>query len=208
MNLLRRPFCLTVAWLVATSLGAALALTSGVAASEQDANRKDAPAAGAGMYSTYIDNRSGYFGDELGDTHPIAMKDLLPELLKAIDALSKYSIPDQLPTVHRVPHETIEELNCGGEKCGALAVYRPGEGIYIDDALKPETNIFARSVLLHELVHYVQDVSNELASAEPCNRWYRREQEAYAIQKRFLIIVGSQLRVGYSTALSCAQDRG
>jgi hypothetical protein len=62
--------------------------------------------------------------------------------------------------------------------------------------------------LLHELVHYLQDVSNELASAEPCDRWYRREQEAYAIQKQFLIIVGSQLRVAYSTALSCAQDSG
>ena len=206
MNLLRRPFCLTVAWLVATSLGAAIAVTSVVAASDKAEETNVPPA--AGMYSTYIDNRSRHFGDELGDTHPIAMKDLLPELLKAIDALSKYSIPDQLPTVHRVPHRTIEELNCGGEKCAALAVYRSGEGIYIDDALKPETNIFARSVLLHELVHYVQDVSNELASAEPCDRWYRREQEAYAIQKRFLIIVGSQLRVAYSTASGCSQDRG
>ena len=208
MNLLRRPFCLTVAWLVAACLGATLAVTGAAAASDKAEETNDPPAAGAGMYSTYIDNRSRHFGDELGDTDPIAMKDLLPELLKAIDALSKYSIPDQLPTVHRVPHRTIEELNCGGEKCAALAVYRSGEGIYIDDALKPETNIFARSVLLHELVHYVQDISNELASAEPCDRWYRREQEAYAIQKRFLIIVGSQLRVAYSTASGCSQDRG
>jgi hypothetical protein len=208
LNLLRLPFNSTAAWLVATCFGAALSLTSALAASDQAVETNDPPAAGAGMYSTYIDNRSRYFSDELGETDPIAMEDLLPELLKAIDNLSKYSIPDQLPTVHRVPHERIEELNCGGDKCAALAVYRSGEGIYIDDALKPETSIFARSVLLHELVHYLQDVSNELASAEPCDRWYRREQEAYAIQKQFLIIVGSQLRVAYSTALSCAQDSG
>jgi hypothetical protein len=189
LNLLRLPFNSTAAWLVATCFGAALSLTSALAASDQAVETNDPPAAGAGMYSTYIDNRSRYFSDELGETDPIAMEDLLPELLN-------------------VPHERIEELNCGGDKCAALAVYRSGEGIYIDDALKPETDIFARSVLLHELVHYVQDVSNELASAEPCDRWYRREQEAYAIQKRFLIIVGSQLRVAYSTASSCAQDSG
>lgn len=164
--------------------------------------------AGPGMYSTYTDTRSRYFSDDLRKPHPMAMEDLLPSLMEAIDHLSKYTVPDSLPPVHRVPHEKIEQLTCGGEQCAALAAYISGEGIYIDAALKPETDIFARSVLLHELVHYVQDVSNELASAEPCRRWYRREQEAYAIQKAFLIIVGSQLRVAYSSATGCAQDSG
>ncbi len=160
------------------------------------------------MYSTYVDDRSEFFSDELGKADPIPLAQLVPELLTAIDQLSKYAIPQELPGVHRVPHEKIEQLTCGGGKCAALAAYRPGEGIYIDEALKPETDIFARSVLLHELVHYVQDVANELASAEACDRWYRREQEAYAIQKRFLMLVGSQVRVAYSAASSCAQDRG
>lgn len=199
MNLLRRTFCLTLACLALTCFGATIAVTSSVAAS-------DRPAAGTGMYSTYTDTRSRYFSDELRDTDAIPMEELLPELMIAIDRLSKYSIPDGLPIVHRVPHEQIEDLTCGGAKCAALAAYRPGEGIYIDEALEPETDIFARSVLLHELVHYVQDVSNELASAEPCDRWYRREQEAYAIQKAFLIIIGSQLRVAHSSASGCAQD--
>ncbi len=166
------------------------------------------PSAGAGMYSTYVDDRSDFFSDELGKADPIPLAQLVPELLTAIDQLSKYAIPQELPGVHRVPHEKIEQLTCGGGKCAALAAYRPGEGIYIDEALEPETDIFARSVLLHELVHYVQDVANELASAEACDRWYRREQEAYAIQKRFLMLVGSQVRVAYSAASSCAQDKG
>lgn len=169
---------------------------------------EEPPSAGAGMYSTYVDDRSEFFSDELGKADPIPLAQLVPELLTAIDQLSKYAIPQQLPGVHRVPHEKIEQLTCGGGKCAALAAYRPGEGIYIDEALEPETDIFARSVLLHELVHYVQDVANELASAEACDRWYRREQEAYAIQKRFLMLVGSQVRVAYSAASSCAQDKG
>ena len=159
------------------------------------------------MYSTYVDTRSSFFSDELSETYPIEMAELLPALLRAIDQLSKYPIPDQLPPVHRVPHEKIEALTCG-RKCAALATYRPGEGIYLDEALDPETNIFARSVLLHELVHYVQDVSRELASTEPCDRWVRREQEAYAIQKRFLMLVGSQMRVAYAGGASCDHRSG
>lgn len=173
-----------------------------------DADEKiDRLSAGTGMYSTYADTRSRFFGEELGDTYPIAMDDLIPALLVAVDFLSKYRRPDELPPVHRVPHATIEQLACG-KACAALAAYRPGEGIYLDDALKPESNVFARSVLLHELVHYVQDVSNELAAVRPCERWYRREQEAYAIQKQFLALLGSQMRVGYSAGSTCGGQSG
>ncbi len=203
---------MSLTWLpsfrVFACLGALLVVPNVVAESKQAVEKKDPPAAGNGMYSTYVDDRSEFFSDELGKADPIPLAQLVPELLTAIDQLSKYAIPQELPGVHRVPHEKIEQLTCGGGKCAALAAYRPGEGIYIDEALEPETDIFARSVLLHELVHYVQDVANELASAEACDRWYRREQEAYAIQKRFLMLVGSQVRVAYSAASSCAQDRG
>ena len=88
----------------------------------------------------------------------------------------------------------------------ARAFYRPGEGIYLDDSLKPEANLFDRSILLHELVHYVQDMSGERADVKPCLRWYQREQEAYAIQKVFLGMTGSPTRVGYSAHKSTCDD--
>ena len=176
-----------------------------VAMAVEDAGSANRPAAGTGGYSTYVDTRPPFFADELADNYPIPMGDLVPELLRAIDHLSKYQMPHELPPVHRAPHEKIEQLACG-KPCAALAAYRPGEGVYIDEALKPETDIFARSVLLHELVHYLQDVSHELESLRLCERWYRREQEAYAIQKRFLVLVGSQIRVAYSAGSTCDQD--
>jgi hypothetical protein len=126
------------------------------------------------------------------------MKDLLPELMGAIGNLSRYSLPETLPKVFVVPHEKIEELACG-RKCPALGAYKPGEGIYLDDALQPETNVFARSILLHELVHYVQDLASAKDNRESCERWYQREKEAYAIQEHFLALVGSEHRVSYST---------
>jgi hypothetical protein len=91
-------------------------------------------------------------------------------------------------------------------KCGALATYQPGEGIFLDERLRPETNLFDRSVLLHELVHYVQELNHERGDAKPCERWYYREVEAYAIQKTFLMLVGSPVRVGYSANKSTCGD--
>ena len=191
--------------LIAVLFSPALLFRLPVSLAVEESGQVEQPAAGTGMYSTYVDTRAPFFGEELGDAYPIEMDDLVPALLKAIDHLSKYQMPHQLPAVYRVSQEEVAQLACG-KACAALAAYRSGEGIYIDQALKPETNIFARSVLLHELVHYVQDVSNELASLRLCERWYRREQEAYAIQKRFLVLVGSQIRVAYSAGSTCDQE--
>ena len=54
---------------------------------------------------------------------------------------------------------------------------------------------------------YVQDLANERGEMEDCKRWYYREQEAYAIQKQFLVLVGSPVRVGYSANRSTCDDK-
>ena len=179
-------------------LGTPLALTSGTVNSAQVEDDRGQSPSGGGMYGTYVDKRVRFFSDSLGKAYPIQMEDLLPELMNAIARLSNYPVSETLPRVHRVPHEKIEELACG-KKCPALGAYRSGEGIYLDEVLQPETNVFARSVLLHELVHYVQDISADTENSESCDRWYQREQEAYAIQERFLALASSEHRVAFST---------
>ena len=160
-----------------------------------------------GMYSTYTEDHSGVSRTSMGDASAATLSaaELMPALVSALDQLSKYHRLVSLPEVIQVSHQRIEELVCHA-KCGALAAYRPGEGIYIDERLKPETDLFARSILLHELVHYAQEMSDEHGDMRPCERWYHREQEAYAIQKKFLFISGSPTRVGYSAAKSTCDD--
>jgi hypothetical protein len=150
-----------------------------------------------GMYRSYTEPGVVTFDRYLGDPRAIPMEQLVPALLFAIDQLSKYPRPGGGPEVHRVARAVIEDMVCAG-KCAVRASYRPGEGIYLDQTLQPETNLFDRSVLLHELVHYVQDLANERGDMEPCKRWYYREIEAYAIQKQFLMLIGSPIRVAYS----------
>ena len=158
-----------------------------------------------GMYSNYVDKGQSAVDQYLGDTRALTEAELLPALLSAIDQLSKYPRPTFVPEIFRVPHERLQELACTS-KCGVLATYQPGEGIFLDERLKPETNLFDRSVLLHELVHYVQELNHERGDARPCERWYYREIEAYAIQKSFLMLVGSPVRVGFHANKSTCDD--
>ncbi|HUF19791.1 MAG TPA: hypothetical protein VMP00_03460 [Burkholderiales bacterium] len=154
-------------------------------------------AAAAGAYSKPTGNVARpAFERLLGDPGAIEMSRLVPALFYAISQLSKYPVPGELPVLHRVSRETLEEMSCIG-KCAVLANYLPGEGIFLADELQPETDLFARSVLLHELVHYLQDVRNVRANEAECLRWYYREVEAYSIQRRFLLRIGSPIRVGY-----------
>ncbi|MEQ1879748.1 MAG: hypothetical protein ABL878_02130 [Burkholderiales bacterium] len=177
----------------------------GTCAAEKKRPGRPAGTESAGMYSNYIDEGLVRYDKYLGDTHSLTEKDLVPALLSAVDQLSKYPKPSQLPEIYRVAHRRLEEMVCP-TGCPVLATYRPGEGIFLDETLTPETDLFHRSVLLHELVHYVQDLNNELSTMRDCERWYHREQEAYAIQKTFLTIVGSQVRVGYSAKQSTCDD--
>jgi hypothetical protein len=158
-----------------------------------------------GMYSNYVDKGQSAVDQYLGDTRALTEAELLPALLSAIDQLSKYPRPTFVPEIFRVPHERLQELACTS-KCGVLATYQPGEGIFLDERLKPETNLFDRSVLLHELVHYVQELNHERGDARPCERWYYREIEAYAIQKSFLMLVASPVRVGFHANKSTCDD--
>ena len=132
---------------------------------------------------------------EIADLH-----ELTRHLLRSATRLSKYRMPEANPMVTRVTRAALEARACpsGVGKCGVSAMYQPEIGILMAEDLKPETNLFQRSILLHEMVHYLQDVGQELLTAAPCERWYQRELEAYAVQKQYLVSINSPDRVAYS----------
>ena len=132
------------------------------------------------------------------DTSPaLSMEQLVKQLELAIDRLSNLKIPKDAPAVSRITHAEMEQHVCGAN-CAIKAWYKPGEGIFLDESLKPETNMFDRSILLHEVVHYVQDVSGYYGNADPCHRWFQREINAYEIQNRYLGAIGHPSRVAYA----------
>jgi hypothetical protein len=146
------------------------------------------------------------------DTGPAASIDqVVKQLSLAIDRLSNHKTPKEPPHVYRVPHAELEQIVCGAN-CAIKAWYKPGEGIFLDESLKPETNMFDRSILLHEMVHYYQDMSGYYGRAEGCDRWLHRELNAYEIQNRYLGTIGHPSRVAYAGnnchAMDAAQQDG
>src|SRR2546427_1614061 len=75
---------------------------------------------------------------------------------------------------------------CDGQpKCPVLAMYLHGNTIFLDDRLDVHGNDYHTSILLHELIHYVQQQSGRFREGD-CDSWVKEEQEAFRIQAAWL----------------------
>jgi hypothetical protein len=176
----------------------ALALPSAIVRADE------ASGGGNGMYTAYRSNTSDHqLFDRAFDTKPAASIDeLVRNLGRAIDLLSRYRIPKDPPHIYRVPRFEMENYVCSNN-CSIQAWYKPGDGIFLLDTLQPETNLMHRSILLHEMVHYFQDMSGAYGDRSSCERWFQREIDAYSIQNRYLGVIGHPSRVSF-TSDNCA----
>ncbi len=111
---------------------------------------------------------------------------------------------DTLPEVRRVPHSQIEAMACQ-QPCRIQAIYIPHLGIFLDEDLDVVTDDYARSILLHELVHHAQAVMAKYEDLSLCESWKSSEVVAYEIQEVYLRKVGSARRImpGIAQRLQC-----
>lgn len=128
-----------------------------------------------------------------------ALKALVVSLLAWIHLFTGFDIPEEDPYITAVPHQVLERMACEG-KCPILGLYPRDGVIYLDENLQPETNICARSILLHELVHFVQEANGRFADRDPLLRWQFREAEAHRIQNVFLKQNGRRFLFGRHVA--------
>jgi hypothetical protein len=153
---------------------------------------------GGGMYSTYTAKSDSASSDRAFDTSPADnLDEVVKQLTRAIDRLARYHVPRDPPRIYRVPHAELENYVCKTH-CAIRAWYKPGDGIFLDESLKPETNLFHRSILLHEMVHYFQDAAGEYGKMGDCDRWFHRELDAYTVQNRYLGTIGHPSRVAFT----------
>jgi hypothetical protein len=187
---------LVARWMFA--LTAAVVLASSPAFGADPAKRKAAQ-----TYSVFKTDGDPVQYDSNDDSAKFDnLLDLSRHLMRMAARMSKYEMPDALPMVSRVSRVELERKVCGepGPNCKVAALYEASRGIMIAEDLVPETNMFHRSILFHEMVHYLQEMGNEMVHSAACERWYQREVEAYALQNRFLVSVYSPERVSYAGA--------
>ena len=118
-----------------------------------------------------------------------ALDVLMLTLFAVISSIGGHQAPDHYPTVSQMPRIEIAMRICGSD-CRVHAAYHSESGVMIDDTLDLQRDPFGQSVLVHELVHFLQDANGTFAAMAPCKRQYEREREAYWIQDQYLQRIG------------------
>lgn len=112
---------------------------------------------------------------------------LAAELLIAMQ-LAFGQMPLEPPRTLAVDKGELKRMACAdrlARSCPVLAWYAPDGTVYIDNTLDLRRDVFAQSILVHELIHHVQRMETGRAAAD-CAEWRDRENEAYAMQIRWL----------------------
>jgi len=118
---------------------------------------------------------------------PLSEQEIATVYAAAITA-ANLGEPENFPVVHLLNMGELRKMvGCGD--CLVRGSFINNE-IYIDEALDL-ADPHQKSILLHEMVHYLQRA--KLGEVKDCNEWLRRELEAFDIQMKELI------RQGYST---------
>jgi hypothetical protein len=110
---------------------------------------------------------------------------LLPILLSWAVHLSDYPMPPQAPEIEFVPHTFFVEHACGGRECSVLGWYDDRNVIYLDEKYASIDDTFAHSLLVHELVHYLQHRGGQFDPLS-CEQSQYREREAYHVQNQYI----------------------
>jgi hypothetical protein len=131
-----------------------------------------------------------------------ALKSLVMALLAWINLNGGYEIPPGEPEIVFVPKTELEQIACRAP-CPIMAFFPNDqlEQIYILEGLDVGSDVCARSILLHELVHYAQEYAGSFSEFTPKVRNHRREMEALQVQSLYLAQRGRRLTIGNGFAL-------
>ena len=130
---------------------------------------------------------------------------LAKQLFSDIEHLSRYWASKQLPAISFVTQDEINRVICK-KPCAVRAAYLPERGVLLLDSLDPINVPLDRSILVHELVHYLQEINNRYSELTPCKRWFQREHEAYAVQNMYLYRINANRHVGGVLEPSMCKD--
>ena len=136
---------------------------------------------------------------------PADLNALAKTLLLEIEHLSRYWSSKQLPPIAIVSQDEINRIVCK-KPCAVRAAYMPERGVLLADTLDPINEALDRSILVHELVHFLQEINNRYSELSPCKRWFQREHEAYAVQNQYLYRINANRHVGGMLEPSMCED--
>jgi hypothetical protein len=126
-----------------------------------------------------------------------ALKVMVAGLLTWIHVNGELPSPPDQPEVAFVTAADLAKLVCHN-KCDVKG-FSPDDGsdiIYLDQSLDIEHDVCQRSILVHELVHFIQRRAKRFSDEPPAYRTHWREMEALQIQREYLDQFGRRLFIG------------
>lgn len=126
------------------------------------------------------------------------MNELYAILMSWAVLLSGHTAPARMPEMVPVSHAYLVQAACQGQECKVMGWFPPGQTIYLDERLDPEDSLYAASVVVHEMVHYLQYEARGGRGFSDCESTIQLEREAYQAQRDFLLRYGVYQPVGVS----------
>ena len=91
------------------------------------------------------------------------------------------------PEISILPQQQLAQKACGNFDCDVYGWFSNADKVvYMSQNQDFVNDLHARSVLLHELVHYAQDRWKAPTMINACLTWKARELQAYDIQYEWL----------------------
>lgn len=144
--------------------------------------------------------------------------ELIAYLLSWAVFYTGYSMPDQLPVIEFVPRSYFvwricDNIDTPKSPCVVRAMYDDDiDGfIFLDQVFKGKINEFAKSIIVHEMVHYLQDMSGDWKEIKKwprdirCQERLYRQREAYMVQDKYMLDVYGKKRLLPRHYASCGE---
>lgn len=129
------------------------------------------------------------------------------QLIKVLLAWAIYLSPSYgeapLPIVIEKPHSFFVENACGGKECNVYGWYNNDGVIFLDEKLNQRA---LDQILIHEIVHYLQDRSKDWDNSS-CKHRNLREMEAYLVQIKYSVNYAGYLPLRMSIPRACKEEQ-
>lgn len=132
---------------------------------------------------------------------PADINTLCLSFLMFLNQQNLYEPVKTCPQVNMVSINELQTIACDGAECPVKAFYDlEDKTIFLSSQLDLDFSL-DRSILLHELVHYVQDINGKWEEGEDeCRAGMQRELYAFRVQEKYLLSQNVRIPVSQQMA--------
>ena len=123
------------------------------------------------------------------------LNELILALMLWITSNTNYIEPKQVPQVEFIEQEKLSEIACKNRSCEIMAYtpLTPKYKIYLSNELKPMTDVCHRAILMHEIIHVIQEDQNIFLEYDERTKKHLIEMDALVNHNIFLSRYGKKI---------------